>query len=501
MPIRAPGGVPVGALCVIDRLKKPDGLDAMQHRALRTLAGQVERLLEMRAMLSQRDQHVVAQRALAFRLNDALHQDFLTGLPNRSAFQKALKEAIERQRAEGGRVALLLLDLDHFKQINDWLGHDAGDEVLKSFSAKLRNVVRDEDTVARLGGDEFAIILHVTGDDDQLSAAVKSITARLADPVQYHGRTIAYRQSVGIALYPDHASNGVDLVRHCDLALIEAKSLRGAVVSFDSGMVTKLSSHMEFLEEASIALNEQRVTAFYQPKVDLRSGRVIGFEALARYHRPGMPAEQPRMFEALFQDATLSRLATDQILEKVVADIRRWTAEDINFGHVAINAASHDFADNNFGERLIRMMRNSDIHPSNIHVEVTETVLLGRGQSYVYRALDLLNEAGVKIALDDFGTGHASLIHLKKFPVHFLKIDRSFIRKIAQDHDDAAIVRAIIGLGHNLGMETIAEGIETAEQLQKVTAKGCDVGQGYLFSKAVSGNEVDLLTQRIMRVV
>ncbi|QYE37068.1 EAL domain-containing protein (plasmid) [Polymorphobacter sp. PAMC 29334] len=500
MPIREPGGVPVGALCVIGRLIKPSGLDAMQHRALRALAGQVERLLEMRALLIRRDQQVTAQRALAFRLNDALQKDFLTGLPNRSAFQKALREAIERQRGEGGRVALLLLDLDHFKQINDWLGHDAGDEVLKDFSTKLRNVVRDEDTVARLGGDEFAIIIHVTDDDDQIASAVKSITGRLADPVQYQGRTIAYRQSIGIALYPDHASNEVDLFRHSDLALIEAKSLRGAVVSFNSRMLKKLNSHMEFLEEASVALNEQRVTAFYQPKIDLRSGRVIGFEALARYHRPGVAAEHPRMFEALFQDAKLSRSATDQITVKIFADIRRWIADDINFGHVAINASTYDFSDDNFGERLIRLLDESNVSASKIQIEITETVLLDRGQSHVKRALNLLNEAGVKIALDDFGTGHASLIHLKSFPVHFLKIDRSFIKKVTRDHDDAVIVKAMIELGHGLGIEIVAEGIETSEQLRTIIANGCDMGQGYLFSKAVPSNEVDILTQRKMRL-
>ena len=497
-PIHDPAGTALGALCVIDSRPRPGGLTDLQQRALSTLAVQVERLLEMRLLLAQRDAHMSAQHQLTSDLTKALHHDVLTGLPNRAAFYSALKTVTESRCRNGGRAALLLVDLDHFKQVNDWLGHDAGDAVLRDFAIKLRGAIRAGDIVARLGGDEFGIILRSIENETEILRVINSITERLREPMNYRGRAIEHRQSAGVAIYPDHASCADDLFRNCDLALAEAKEAQRDTVIFDPAMSARHCRHMELLQEARAALGEGRIVAYYQPKVDLRTGQAVGFEALARHLRPGVGAEHPDLFGALFEDATLSRSVTDQVLEQILADIRRWNEEGIQFGHVALNASSHDFTDDGFGERLIQRLKVWNVDPSSIQIEVTETVLLGRGQKYVARALGLLHENGIKIVLDDFGTGHASLIHLKRFPVHGLKIDRSFIEAIERDYDDAAIVRATIGLGRSLGLETVAEGIETVEQLRKVAAKGCDLGQGYLFSPAVSGDQVGALTQMIM---
>ena len=491
VPIHAPDGTTVGAICVIDQSIRPDGLSDAQLDALKILANQIERLLELRTMLRQRDQLLAEHQAISAELSTSLLSDTLTGINNRAAFQLALENSVAHHAESGAAFALLLFDLDHFKQVNDALGHAAGDQLLKDFSSRLTLCINSDDTIARLGGDEFAIILRSIKDERTLRAKIDGILNALNDPMHYEGRSVYHRQSIGISVFPDHASNAEELYQYSDLALLEAKSARKNFVFFENAMAVSHRENLSLLGEAKAALEKHWIQPFYQPKINLRTGRINGFEALARLPRADSSAEHRALFKVIFGDAELSRLLTDAMTSSVLKDIQAWDAMGLDYGHIAINTSSHDFSDDFFGERLLEKLKAHNVHPSSIQIEITETVLLARGQSHVFRAIQLLSDAGVKIALDDFGTGHASLVHLKELPVHSLKIDRSFIKNIEDELNDTAIVEAILYLGHSLGIEIVAEGIETINQLKKMRGKGCDVGQGFLFGKAVPNDEVD----------
>lgn len=489
-PVKAPDGVTVATICVADHAPRPGGLTAAQRRTLEALARQVETLLNLRGAMHERDQHLAARQELSCALAESFCLDRLTALPNRTLFQAQLETAIAESRARGTRTAMVLIDLDQFKHINDWLGHDAGDEVLKDFAGLLRKVVRGGDFAARLGSDEFGVILRDVRDDLALDDALRSLAERLHGVVQVKRQTVEHQLSIGIALYPDHAADAAELAQHCDLALREAKARGGRPVMFDAEMSTLHQRHMDLRQQARAALLHNQVVPYYQLKVCLRTGRAVGFEALARNERPGCSAEDPAMFAEAFDHPELNRLMSRRLTEQVFEHMQAWSAAGVPFGHVAVNASPHDFADDSFAERLLEQLRRRALPAGALQVEVTESVLLGRGQEPVLRALETLHAAGVQIALDDFGTGYGSLIHLKQFPVHTIKIDRSFVRSIGHSSDDAAIVRAIVGLAQSLGIETVAEGIETEGQLCQMTRKGCNVGQGFLFSKAIPATRV-----------
>ena len=492
-PIKAPDGVAVGVICVADYLPRPGGLTAAQRRTLEALARHVETLLSLRGALRERDQHLAARQELSSALAESFCLDRLTALPNRTLFQAQLEAVIAESRACGTRAAMVLIDLDQFKHINEWLGHDAGDEVLKDFAGLLRKVVRGGDFAARLGSDEFGVILRDVRDDLALDDALRSLAERLHGEVQVKRQTVEHRLSIGIALYPDHAADAVELAQHCDLALREAKARAGSPVMFQAEMSAQHRRHMDLRQQARAALLHNQVVPYYQLKVCLRTGQAVGFEALARNERPGCSAEDPAMFAEAFDHPELNRLMSRRLSEQVFDHMQAWSAVGVPFGHVALNASPHDFADDSFAERLLEQLRRRALPAGALQVEVTESVLLGRGQEPVLRALETLHAAGVQIALDDFGTGYGSLIHLKQFPVHTIKIDRSFVRSIGHSSDDAAIVRAIVGLARSLGIETVAEGIETEAQLRQMTRKGCDLGQGFLFSKAIPAARVPSL--------
>ena len=492
-PVKAPDGVTVGTICIADYAPRPGGLTAAQRRTLEALARHVETLLSLRGALRERDQHLAVRQELSSALAESFCLDRLTALPNRTLFQTQLEAAIGESRARGTRAAMLLIDLDQFTQINDWLGQDAGDEVLRDFAARLRRVVRGADFAARLGSDEFGVILRDVRDDLALDDTLRTLADRLRGVVEVKRQPVEHQLSIGIALYPDHAADAGELAQHCDLALREAKARGGKSVMFHAGLSAQHRRHMDLRQQARAALLHNQVVPYYQLKVCLRTGRAVGFEALARNERPGCSAEDPAMFAEAFDHPELNRLMSRRLSEQVFEHMQAWSAAGVPFGHVALNASPHDFTDDSFAERLLEQLRRRGLPASALRVEVTESVLLGAGQEPVLRALETLHGAGVHIALDDFGTGYASLIHLKQFPVHTIKIDRSFVRSIGHSSDDAAIVRAIAGLARSLGIETVAEGIETEAQLRQMTHKGCDVGQGFLFSKAIPAAQVPAL--------
>lgn len=496
MRILAADGTPIAALCVIDPVARPQGLTPVEEATLRTLAGQVEALLELRRLVLEREDQVIAQSQLSEKLRHVAEHDELTGLPRRDLFHKQLIRAMDDASGSSSRFALLFVDVDHFKQLNDSLGHDAGDALLCGFAERLRTELRKTDSAARLGGDEFAVILNGIGPDHQITDLVKSLNQRLHEPIPHRGRMIGCRASIGLAIYPDHAADTEGLMKCADLALAEAKLTRGRVETFSMRMKEEFDRGTEMLSVARVGLESGRIVPHYQPKIDLNTGALVGFEALVRCQTLDNALIMPDNFSHAFEDRELAVAISREMISSVLNDIRSWVDCGLQFGHVAINTGAADFRGNTFAETLLDQIALRGLAPSMIELEVTEGVFLGRGSQHVSRALSVLNKAGVRIALDDFGTGYASLTHLKQFRVDVLKIDRSFVSGIGRNLDDTAIVRALIGLGRSLGIATVAEGIETASQAKFARSHGCDIGQGYLFGKAQPGEFVPAMINR-----
>lgn len=422
--------------------------------------------------------------------------DSLTGLPNRALFQRRLEKLTASSAGAGASFALVLLDVDEFKLTNDTLGHDAGDAVLLAFADRLKRVIRSEDLVARLGGDEFAVLLMGMSGPLEIEGFSSELLKRLREPCEHEGKLIHCHASIGASIYGgvDSAQN---MLKHADLALYEAKtSGRGVFRLYDPAMWSNMVVRRDMLSLAEEALEGDFIKPFYQPKVHLQTGEVVGFEALLRCCLPLERAKGPDCIAAAFEDSALAAKLGDRMVDSVIKDISTWRAAGLPFGHVAINAAAAELRRGDFADRLLTKLDHAGIAPECIQIEVTESVLLGRGIDHIERTFNQLAERGIILALDDFGTGFASLTHLKQFPVQIIKIDRSFIRDLQIDEEDGAIVDALIGLGKALRIEVVAEGIETRAQRDFLCTLGCTVGQGYLFGAAVPAGRVPELLRR-----
>jgi diguanylate cyclase (GGDEF)-like protein/PAS domain S-box-containing protein len=436
---------------------------------------------------------ITARRDVEEQLRWGATHDALTNLPNRTLFQRRLKEAVDSAPRPRGRVGLLLLDLDNFKQVNDSLGHDAGDALLKTFAARLCDVCGDA-TPARLGGDEFALVLPDVASQDELAERAAAIIDSLREPFVYAGRVLDCTATIGAALYPFHGLTREELLKSADIALYSAKvSHRGQAVVFDPLHRAEMQRRFSMIALARNAVRDRRIEPFYQPKVNLADRSIYGFEALLRWRHKDRKIRLPASITAAFEDLDLAAAISDQIIDQVIVDMRRWLDRGVDFGHVAINAAAAEFRRDSFAEALLENLHRANIPTRHVQLEVTETVFLGRGAEYVDRALKLLSGAGVKIALDDFGTGYASLRHLKQFPVDVIKIDRSFVHDMDTDPEDEAIITAVLNLGQNLEIGVVAEGIETECQARQLIDLGCRYGQGFLFSPAICAGKVPRL--------
>jgi diguanylate cyclase (GGDEF)-like protein/PAS domain S-box-containing protein len=428
------------------------------------------------------------------RLRRAAYHDDLTDLPNRRLFHERLREALASTSSPECRVGVLVMDLDHLKQINDQFGHDAGDVLLQEFSNRLRAVVRTTDTVARLGGDEFAVILTDVAGESNVAAVAHAIVARMKEPFRYHDQSLACRTSIGgtISIQSDKgAEDAGDLLKRADLALYSCKAAgRGMFEMFRPAMREVAQKTASALKVARQAVAHEWIEPFYQPKVDLGSGRPEGFEALLRWRHPRLGIQSPDTLSPAFDDMELGVVIGMRMLSRVVDDMRRWLDAGLEIGKVSINASSADFRRADYAQRVLEHLREAGIPPGHFEVEVTETVFLDHNVESLQKTLRTLSEGGVSIALDDFGTGYASLSHLKQFPVNVLKIDRSFVSDMETDTGDAAIVRAVLSLGQSLGIRVVAEGVETAAQAAFLQEHGCDLGQGYHFGRPMPAGEV-----------
>lgn len=434
----------------------------------------------------------ITERRLALKkLRWAAMHDGLTGLANRTLFYDRLELMIGSARERQESFALVAFDLDGFKQINERLGHDGGDAVLRGFAARLADLVPAGGLAARFGGDEFALLMNIQGSREETMELVESILACLRLPFAYLGRSIECAASAGIAIYPHAGRTSDEVFQNADIALLTGKAQEpGRVVMFSGEMRQELQRRASGLEVAAAALQSDWIEPHYQPKVDLATGRLCGLEALLRWKQPGGAWQSPATISAAFNDRHLATKITDTMFRKVILDLQRWQMNGCAVP-VAVNASAADFQIDDFAERLLARLDQGGIPTSLIELEVTEGVFLGQGAAHVDRVLRNLSDAGVRIALDDFGTGYASLSHLKQFPVGVIKIDRSFVGNLETSHEDRVIVRTMIDLGKSMSIEVVAEGIEKEAQLSFIRENGCDVAQGFWFGKAMPADDIE----------
>jgi len=410
-------------------------------------------------------------------------RDGMTGLANRAAFLATLEDALAAPTAAfGAGGAVLLLDIDYFKQINDTLGHDVGDALLAEVAARLRANLRGSDLPARLGGDEFGVVMPGLTEPQTLARRMEAIHLALSTPAELAGRHFPVSLSIGVTVFPADGSDAARLLKTADLALYEAKrSGRGRWAAFRPEQAEALDTQVRVADALRRALAHDELAVALQPKRRLRGGHA-GFEALARWHdgtRWVPPAEFIPVAEETSQIAPLGRA----VMQAALARIRELRDQGLDPGRVAVNVTGPQLLDSHFVAETLAALRRHDLRPADLELELTETVLLGRAAERIAAVLHAFADLGVTLALDDFGTGYASLAHLSRLPIDRLKIDRSFVSEIGQGGTGGVIARTVVSLAHSLGMEAIAEGIETAEQLAFLDTAGCDTGQGYLFSR------------------
>lgn len=424
------------------------------------------------------------------------NHDPLTGLANRALFQSRLEEALRNAEISVAGVGLLLLDLDDFKDVNDTLGHAVGDLLLRETAHRLSRFVGKGDTVARLGGDEFAIILAEMAGAPDATTRARAIVEALRVPFQHEERALSTAASIGVAAFPEHHRDPIELMKDADIALYRAKEQgRSQAVMYTSAAREAMEHRVTIAREVREGLTARQFRPDYQPKVSLTTGEIVGFEALARWQHPTKGLLTPSHFGSVFGDREISIALGEHMVRQVAADIRSWLEQGLDFGRVAVNLSSADFSDPRLADRIIRILEEAHVPLAYFEIEVTETVFLPRRTATAAFTLNQLHKAGISIALDDFGTGFASLIHLKQFPVDHIKIDQSFVRDLLSDDGDAAIVAAIINLGHAMGMHTTAEGVENAQQAKRLREAGCDFAQGFLYAKPQPGSEVPGILQ------
>ncbi len=431
------------------------------------------------------------------RLVELAHYDPLTGLANRTLFRLRLEMALSQARRDGTLVAVLQLDLDHFKDVNDTLGHDAGDQLLREIGRRLQELLRGTDTAARVGGDEFAIILTGVNAPDQVGVVASKIIQAAGRPVAYDKQELHAGASIGITFYPTDAEYPGQLLANADLALYRAKaSGRNTFVYFVADMTELMERRARVERDLRRALGADEFEIHYQPQLRLSDGTPRSVEALLRWRHPDLGLLGPGSFLPVAEETGLIVPLGRLVMDRALQQMARWQGRGIAPARLAINVASPELRADGFLDELDRALAEHGVEPDRLELEMTENAMVGRGEDRIAELVQSLRQRGIGVTLDDFGTGYASLTHLKRIKVDRLKIDRSFVCGIGIDPEDAAIVRAVIGLGASLGLEVIAEGVETERQLDFLRQHGCHLAQGYYFARPAPAAELELMLKR-----
>ncbi|HEX5585332.1 putative bifunctional diguanylate cyclase/phosphodiesterase [Gaiella sp.] len=424
--------------------------------------------------------------------HQALH-DSLTGLPNRVLFNDRIEVALANARRGGGRAAVLLLDLDGFKEINDALGHASGDDLLRELSTRLRSTLRDTDTVARLGGDEFGVVLPAGGAEDVRETAAR-IHAAVEEPFEIGGLALAVKASVGGVLFPDDASDSDTLVRFADAAMYAAKRNRSRVELYSPEAGVSSRESLTLGGELRHALDEGDIVVHYQPKVEVATGQLVGAEALVRWDHPERGIVAPAEFLPLVEKAGLMGALTTLVLRTAGAEAAAWARQGLDLG-LAVNVDVGALLDPSFPDRVSEILDEVGLAPELLTIELTETSLMADPVRAGHVAREL-SSVGVRLSIDDFGTGYSSLGHLTALPLAELKVDRSFVGRMAESSTDMAIVRTILDLGSNLDLSVVAEGIESRRTRSILEGLGCPLAQGYAFGRPMPAAQLAALIAR-----
>jgi diguanylate cyclase (GGDEF)-like protein len=432
------------------------------------------------------------QKANADLKHMVLH-DGLTGLPNRLLLEDRIGQAVNARRRSGGHCAVLFVDLDRFKSVNDSLGHFVGDELLRSVAERLRGAVRADDTAARLGGDEFVILLRSVEQPGDAATVAAKVIETVSAPVMVQGHEFAITPSVGIAVFPEHGTSAQMLITNADAAMYHVKkSGRNAFQFFDPQMSTFFPDRLALENDLRKALERHELELFYQPKVDVRSGATTGMEALVRWRHPQRGLIGPTEFIPVAEENGMIIPLGNWVLHEACRQNRAWQQRGLRPLRMAINISGVQLRHEDFVDSVALALRETGLEPRWLEIEITESVVMQNAATAVMM-LDRLSQMGIHLAVDDFGTGYSSLSYLKRFPLNTLKIDASFIRDVSSDKNDALIVQAIIALAHSLRLQVVAEGVEDAKQLDFLQSSGSDQYQGYLHSRPVPAAEFELL--------
>jgi diguanylate cyclase (GGDEF)-like protein len=429
------------------------------------------------------------------------YHDSLTNLPNRLLFHERLNHAFQNAREKDTKVAVLFFDLDRFKVINDTLGHHVGDELLVYLGAKLNSYVNESDIVARFGGDEFMILMNDINHIDQVTQFVKGIPRAFREPFIFEEQELFVTASVGISLFPDDGTDAETLIKNADIAMYRAKEKGGNTFQLYHPEMNKRSLHWLNLEiHLRKAVEREEFTIYYQPLVDLGTGCVFGMESLVRWHHPEWGMISPGEFIPLAEETGLIVPLGNWVLKMACRQTYEWSIMGYPKLCVSVNISMNQFHQPNFVQFIQETLQETKLQPSQLCLEITESVAM-KNVAYIMETMDQLKELGVQISIDDFGTGYSSLSYLKRFRVHTLKIDQSFIRDITVDEDSAAIVTALIAMSRKLKIKSLAEGVETPEQLRFLKEQGCDEIQGYIYSTPLAPEQFEALVKENRQLI
>jgi len=417
------------------------------------------------------------------------YEDGLTGLPNRAMFMEQLEQSVRRARRSGESVAVMLLDLDRFKAINETLGHPVGDQALGVVAGRVRAALRESDVVARLGGDEFAVLLE-TGDTDRSGAVAAKIARVLEAPIVVEGQSMDLSASIGIARFPEHGEDASALLRSADVAMYAAKRDKTGVGTYDPGHDERRQEHLTLLGELRRAVEADELVLYYQPKVSIAAGATRAVEALVRWRHPTRGFVAPADFIAFAEQTGYIGAITRRVVDRAVAQCGRWRRAGADV-RVSVNVSARDLRDGAaFCEAVAAALREHGVPAALLCLEITESALMEDPRG-AQATLARLRELGIAASIDDYGTGYSSLAYIKQLAVSELKIDRTFVSGMEADARNAAIVRSTIELGHNLGLTVVAEGVETGHELEELRRFGCDAAQGYHFARPMPAEELD----------
>jgi diguanylate cyclase (GGDEF)-like protein/PAS domain S-box-containing protein len=426
---------------------------------------------------------VTQDRLAEQKVHELARIDGLTGLPNRNMFLGELDRSIARSRRKGAPFAVYFIDLDRFKTVNDTLGHDAGDKLLRAMAQRLRAALRESDLVARLGGDEFVVLVEGDANVPSLTLVAQKLLTAIGEPMLLQGHRFLVTGSIGIGLFPNDGEDTATLLKHADAAMYLAKAKGKNNVQFYTAELARQAAHEFELESAlQLALLNDELLLYFQPKVHIASGRMAGVEALLRWQHPTRGLVPPIDFIPLAEERGLIVPIGRWVIQAACRQIRDWRSAGLHAPAVAVNLSARQFASDTLVDDIEAALAAHQVAPADLAVELTESVLMADPEraSHVLRQL---HQLGIHISIDDFGTGHSSLSYLKRFPAQTVKIDRSFIAGLPGDKDDVAITEAVIAMAHSLGLNVVAEGVETAEQLDTLRRLRCDEAQGYLLGR------------------